>query len=153
MKDTTMRLTAMGLALLFCLCVAGPGALADVTVYSANFNILDSGMLDVSDVQPAPAQETPAPAEAAERGVLVTCDMPDLLKLGQTFTLQAELTGYEGLKPKLQWQYYREKDEDGDGVSDGWLDAPGKSRRPLYRVKVTEETMKTKWRVRVTLEE
>lgn len=92
------------------------------------------------------APETEAPAETAapvvSRSVSIQMIVPDNLQLGDTVTLVATLTGYEGLNVSLQWQYTF----DGEH----WFDASG-ANGMRYSFAVSEDMAGTGWRLAVTI--
>lgn len=93
----------------------------------------------------APA-ETAAPAESAapvaNRNVSIEMIVPKGLQYGDTVTLVATLSGYEGLNVSLQWQY----SYDGEN----WFDAEG-ANALRYSFAVSQEMAGTGWRLAVTV--
>ncbi len=145
MKAKASKWIAAALAVFFGMGISGALASSEQTVYSSNFNVLEN-----AEIKPVQPTET---AAAGDRQIIITSEMADLLVEGQEFVLHGQLVGYEDQKVQLQWQYDTGRDEDGDGEPDGWKDAPGKSQRLTLRVQASEETVKARWRLRVTLEE
>lgn len=165
MKNKGKQWMTFGLLALLSLWVMGSAAMAVEKVYSPVFSILESG--DVQLIKPELTEEsaeatedpmaesTPEPSlePPVQREVKVTCEMGEVLKEEQEFTLKAELMGYEGVEAHVQWQYDNGMDEDGDGHLDGWQNAPGQSDTLSYAVEATEETLSAQWRVLVTIAE
>ncbi|MEA4999460.1 MAG: hypothetical protein VB087_08750 [Candidatus Limiplasma sp.] len=93
--------------------------------------------------QPKPTEQaTEQPAAPVQRSVSIKMDMPGTLSLGDTVTLTATLTGYEGQKLSLQWQYTF------DGQQ--WFDVEG-ANQTSYAFTVSEQTAGTGWRLAVTV--
>ncbi len=93
----------------------------------------------------APAEEEPTPAPEKQqlaREVRIHV-LQDKVQYGETFTLCAELIGYEGVKVDLQWQY-------NDGK--GWQNAEHGNGLKLD-VELTEETEHYEWRLEVAVAE
>lgn len=88
--------------------------------------------------QPAPRLVT---VSAAHEG--------ETLRLGDTITLTATLTGYEGLNYTCRWQYAA-ADRDGNVVGE-WQDAQADALSFTYEL--TEDNLLTAWRMCVTVDE
>ena len=88
--------------------------------------------------QPAPRLVT---VSAAHEG--------ETLRLGDTITLTATLTGYEGLNYTCRWQYAA-ADRDGNVVGE-WQDAQADALSFTYEL--TEDNLLTAWRMCVKVDE
>ena len=75
------------------------------------------------------------------RDVTVTCYKKDFMSIGDVFTLEASITGFEGVEYRVQWQYDAGK---------GWQDFPGGNALTL-RVVADRANMGYTWRVLVTV--
>ncbi len=94
---------------------------------------------------PAPTQgatQEPAAEQPINRSVSIRMDKPAHLSLGDTVTLIATLSGYEGSNVALQWQYTF----DGEH----WFDADG-ANALTYTFTVAENTAGTGWRLAVSV--
>lgn len=88
------------------------------------------------------ALPTDAPAAPVTGSVSIALVAPETLRMGDTVTLVATLTGYDGVGVQLQWQSTR------DGVN--WADVAG-ANDLSYAFTVDEHTAGSSWRLAVTV--
>lgn len=111
-------------------------ALADAVLYSQS-------------VKP-PEEYIAAMGAEAEPSVAVVYDMKAILSQDDDVVLQGVLNGFDGVDIDLQWQYNTGRDDDGDGVPDGWRNAEGDSKGITYQMKATREALSAQWQLVVT---
>lgn len=97
----------------------------------------------------ATAVPTPAVTDTAEpqpqpvRSADIHVTIPQNPQYGDTVTLQATLSGYEGVAVSLQWQYSRDQEH--------WTDARGNGANGTdYSFQINDDTVCTYWRLAVT---
>lgn len=97
----------------------------------------------------ATAVPTPAVTDTAEpqpqpvRSADIHVTIPPNPQYGDTVTLQATLSGYEGVSVSLQWQYSRDQEH--------WTDARGNGANGTdYSFQINDDTVCTYWRLAVT---
>lgn len=123
-------------------------ALPEEPVDSTVANATQTPAETLTDSTPEPEQtaqpESPAEtaAPAVSRSVSIQMIVPDHLQLGDTVTLVATLTGYEGLNIALQWQYSFDGEQ--------WFDAAGATGL-RYSFAVSQDMAGTGWRLAVTI--
>jgi len=83
----------------------------------------------------------PAQIDVSKLSVEVTSSLEDVVLPGETITLTAKLTGFEGLTYTVQWQY-------NDGT--GWKDVAG-ANTLTYVYVADESNISNIWRLVVTL--
>lgn len=81
----------------------------------------------------------PLPTDDAPRDIAIRLEAAGALRLGDSFTLHADLTGYDLAEIQLQWQCR------ADGQ---WQDVPGANAESLTLV-LTRENIDASWRVLV----
>lgn len=102
-------------------------------------------VVSVPETTPVPEEtevpeETPVPV-AVERKVSIRTTLGDVVNAGDTITMTAELTGFDGVNVELQWQ---------QNAGAGWRDVNGATGQTFSYI-ATEETINSRWRVAVTI--
>ena len=93
---------------------------------------------------PTPAvTDTTEPQPQPVRSADIHVTIPKNPQYGDTVTLQATLSGYEGVSVSLQWQYSRDQEH--------WTDARGNGANGTdYSFQINDDTVCTYWRLAVT---
>ncbi len=83
---------------------------------------------------------TPAPVET-KREVRIGTTLGDVINLGDSVTMSAELIGFDGTTVTLQWQ---------QNTGGGWHDVSG-ANGLSFSYTATEETVNSQWRIAVKI--
>ena len=130
-----------------------PSALPETTAQPEE-TLPETSIIPTESQQPdqtAEATDAPTPAvtDTAEpqpqpvRSADIHVTIPKNPQYGDTVTLQATLSGYEGVSVSLQWQYSRDQEH--------WTDAHGNSANGTdYSFQINDDTVCTYWRLAVT---
>ena len=75
----------------------------------------------------------------------IICENEEI-EIGDTVVFRSELSGFEGVSIRFQWQWYVQDEETGDW---DWENAPG-GTGDTYTFVMTEELVNREWRLLVS---